>query len=250
MLKLEMHPRLGSVDVILRHQDYLLTPRFLFALCVALLIHLIGFIVFQIKPYFVRDAARVYPPVEIFIDFETVKEGGIETQISNERKPSYTFELPSLTPIFSPLPIIETKDLLYYQNIPLKKDSFAQLIEQLVDDEFLRLDKTNPTSHPIHPIDIRISGNLSRLKIIDKGWREKDFPGIGFGKKAKSYHLSYEVKVDDRTGCIFWQQPLNALKKTHLGAYANELLKQMYFEEDSNGFITDGQIEIIFYCYD
>ncbi|HEY4832521.1 MAG TPA: hypothetical protein VIH61_08195 [Waddliaceae bacterium] len=250
MLKLERHPRLGSVDVIFRHQDNLLTPRFLFALCLAVFIHLIGFLLFQIKPYFVRDAARVYPPVEIVIDFGIGEERMVEAQISGEKKLLYSFELPNSVPTFPLLPLTVTKELLYHQNVPLKNDPFAKLTEELIDDEFFRLDKIVSNSHPPHPVDIHISGNLSRLKIIDEGWLGSDFPGIGFGKKAKNYHAVCDVKVDDRTGRIFWQEHRNPLKKTTLIAYADEILSRMKFEKNPHGFITEGQVEIIFYHYD
>ena len=249
MLKLEKHPRLGSVDVILRHQDNLLSPRFLFALSLATFIHLMGFILFQIKPYFVKDAARIYPPVEIVIDFGIGEERMVETQVL-EKKSFYSFELPTSVPTFPPLPITVTKELLYHHSFPLKKDPFAKLTEDLIDDDVFRLEKTTLNPHPLHPIDIRISGNLSGLKIIDEGWIGKDFPGIGFGKKAKCYHALCDVKVDDRMGQIVWHEHRNLLKKHHLFTYANEILYRMEFEKNPLGFITEGQVEIIFYYYD
>ena len=250
MLKLERHSRLGSVDVLLRHRESLLTPRFLLALSLALFIHLTGLLLFQIKPYFVRDIARLYPPVEISIDFVKGEEGRVEAQISGDKKSFYFFDLPTSAPTFPLLPLTVSKELLTYQDIPLKKDPFAKLTGELVDDELFHLDKLSPSARPAHPIDIRISGSLSRLKVIDEGWSGRDFPGIGFGKRAKNHHTVFEVKVDDRTGHIFWHELQNTLKKTALVAYADKILNRMRFEKDPRGFITEGQVEINFYYYD
>lgn len=249
MLKLEKHPRLGSVDIILRHQDNLLTPRFLFALTLATFIHLMGFLLFQIKPYFVKDAARIYPPVEVVIDFGMGDESMVEAQVFEKKSP-YSFELPISALSFPSLEFTVAKELLYDYRFPLKKDPFAKLADDLIDDEFLRLEKTNFNSHPLHPIDIRISGSLSHLKIIDEGFFEKNYPGIGFGKKAKSYQAICDVKVDDRIGRIIWHEHRNSIKKTNLIAYAHEILHQLKFEKNPHGFITEGQVEIIFYYYD
>src|ERR1700722_2610736 len=109
MLKLERQSQWGPIHVSVRHRDRMLTPAFLFALCLAAGLHLIGIVLFQIKPYFVRDAARIFPPVEVTIDFSKGSEGTVEAQLIGNRRKVTTFDLPFTPPILPTVPNIAMK---------------------------------------------------------------------------------------------------------------------------------------------
>src|SRR5262249_40701096 len=137
MLKLEKPTFWGPIQVSVRHRDRLLTPAFLFALCLAICIHLVGLIVFHVKPYYVLDAARVFPPVTVSIDFGKSKDGMIEAHFyDNSRQSIYSFELPIPSLVYPTLPpISSSKIVLEAIEYPIRKDPFRQIVLDAASDD-------------------------------------------------------------------------------------------------------------------
>lgn len=249
MLKLEKQSYWGEIHVTVRHRERLFTPTFILALGIAVCIHFVGLIVFSIKPYFVRDAAHIFPPSQVAIDFSS-GSNGVESEIAVDRRKSFPgFDLPLSMPAFPEVPPIKRmKEQFDDRELALKKDPFGNILRGASLDGIQFLEGSTSSVRPVYPIDIRISGGLSRLQILDEGWLDMDFPGVGFGKKAKKYHAGFDVKIDDSSGRIFWYKAQNPFKKASLNAYAEKILNNMLFKKDPNGLVTQGKVEITFYC--
>ncbi|HRD56282.1 MAG TPA: hypothetical protein PLC42_07805 [Parachlamydiaceae bacterium] len=60
----------------------------------------------------------------------------------------------------------------------------------------------------------------------------------------ENVHALYEIKVENKTGQIFWMEPKIALEEK-LDARIRKALKEIRFEKQNTGFLESGEIEIL-----
>jgi hypothetical protein len=246
MLKIERKSR-SETSVSLKESGRMLTPTFLLAFGIALAMHLIGITVFHIAPFKLRHSDAIFRPIQVKIDFVASIDSGVLAELENEGPARPPIPEPSkATPHIQAMPPITVVRNVAHPRVksvthfPFNARSFESYA-----DNFINIDLPAPNKG--EPIKIRIAGDLANkpyaLIGIDKNSLQlKDMHGDGSKKRGVSYH----VKVENRTGKIFWSHALESVERKKLVHLAEKILASMQFEKSSQGFSSEGDIEIEF----
>ncbi|NGX41812.1 MAG: hypothetical protein K940chlam7_00086 [Chlamydiae bacterium] len=247
MLKLEKKSDNRPVNVKMRMNSRICTPTFLRALAIAVGIHLMGYLIFHVKPFNVGSFETIFPPVQVNIDMQQMLNGGVLANLEGEgQSTAAILEPKSSVPTIPLLSTPEMKrELAYPREKTVKRNPFQHMEENL---DYLTLENLSPPQ-PKKGRRIKVSafGNLSNKEIVAEGWEGKKlFRRHAFEERNTQYLATYDVKVEDRTGKIFWHQQHEPLEKKKLNVLAEKVLENLLFDRDPNGFISEGQIEIVF----
>ena len=94
-----------------------------------------------------------------------------------------------------------------------------------------------------HHIEVETSGDIAHKAITNKGWEEQARHLRGFNGE---YLAVFDVRVDNRTGKVFWDELLDGQDKKKLANFAREILHKLQFAQDPKEGVSLGRVEITF----
>lgn len=236
MLKLEKVYKTGEINITLREHDRFLTKNLLIALGIAVALHLTGVLLFHVNLFKIVGSQTQLPTIPLDIEIPSFEEGG------------------------GALSAVDQEDLLYLlmkepKGMALSFPSVPEIVPYSLSLEGNVADQTRPvvfSQEDIYPIDIFstregpsiptsiiVSGPLSEIEFYGDGVKSLSIP-----ETKMAGRVFYEVQVENRTGLIFWheyKEGNHLLKST-----AEEILKKLKFSPNEDGFVTRGNIEIVF----
>lgn len=238
MLKLQRNSREGTISVIIRDKEYLLTRPFLLALAIAIGIHLGLILLFHIAPFNIDFNERVLTPTQVQAD----NTG--ESIIIAELAPTAP-SIRGLPPVPSSYPSLsQPPKFLAYRPIAHRKIdnqanvAFTKIEQKIYVPEFI------PTLHRAlqSPFQIAVSGILGDYTLITDGMENQIIPK----SKTGSTRIIYSVLVEGRTGKIFWFEPSQHAHEAAIDKFAEKILRKMKFASDPKAIAISGSIEMQF----
>src|SRR5262245_49532502 len=232
MLKFERISKSLDLNITLRKRDPLFNRSMLQALAIALGIHLVAIFCFPVVSSKFRGSLRMLTPVRVTADRAHPADGPISSEIEKEESLGYLWppstrsfalsSLPEMTPYLSDDPRILSPSVL--------EEELRHPILALLD----------PKPEFDKPLTVRISGPLSQYKRIHS--THLSLPSLPEGV----YRVSFQVAMENRTGEIFWYDCQELPSNEKILRLAEYILKNMRFENVEEGFVTSGEIEMIF----
>jgi hypothetical protein len=220
MLKLEKQTKNRNINIIIKECGRLTSPAFFQALAIACALHLVGLILFQVAPFKLKHATSIFPPIEVNIDYRGVLAESRNEEISLLPIPEPQISRPRIggsvggTETFNHKGHRDTGKELFGRNE----------IEELMNPV---LEKTQVYLHVFG----ELAGRPYNLENVDK---------TSYGNEVIAYH----VKVEDRTGKIFWYEPTNQIVKKKQKKIVKKIFDRLRFKTNDRGFISEGYIEI------
>lgn len=247
MLRIERKSRKASYYVGIKEKSRLLTPTFLAAFGIAFSLHFAGILLFHISPVKLRHADLIFRPVQVKIDYLPLIDSGVLAELENDAPPRpEILEPPHSEPKVNPLGPAPVLHRIAYPsvkagvNFPFGLDQFRSYAPN-----FIAL--APPSISKRGPVIIRVGGELSK-----KNYSLKEFdldsllpPAVSGGfwqKKA----VVFRVKMENRTGRIFWMAPISDHERKKLLRLGEKVLARLQFEKSERGATTEGEIEIEF----
>ncbi|MFQ5728922.1 MAG: hypothetical protein ACE5GN_00990 [Waddliaceae bacterium] len=243
MLRLEKKSKNRPVSVCLRVGGRLFTPTFLRALALAIGLHLSGFVIFQVSPFKIGHLETTFPPIQVNIDIGAPLDGTVLARLEGEGTTSVAMAEPKpSTPSIPLVPeLTMQRDLAYPKEQATHKYPFQQMEAGLSYINLLDLSPPSPKS--ADRIDIQVYGDLAHKEILKTGWDDKD---VLANYTKGSCLATYDVKVEDRTGKVFWYEQQQGPDKKKRNALAENILNRLQFAKDPSGCISLGRVEITF----
>lgn len=247
MLRLEKKARTRSIHVTMREGGRLMTPAFRQALLLALGFHLFGFMLFHVKSLDLRESGLTSPPVQVRIDMTSEQERTVLAQVDRSKTTTrLQLEPKPSNPSLLQIPRTKIKHEIAYP-----REKHPQTISPLMmldHSHLAQSDSSLFTQKPLRqysPVTIRVSGPLAERKIIDEGWNVKNVRALSQKKNFTHSFISFDVKVEDKTGKIIWYKKKQTPQKKTLRHEAENILHQLAFEQKNGRLITSGHVEMI-----
>lgn len=249
MLKIEKASNKKDIQVRIRKKEPLFSRFFLYAFSIAFFIHFLAIVLFHVSPFAIINE-KILPPSVVEIDTgpSYEKENILVGQLDNDRGLSYLmWAPPSSTPQIPALPSgLLTRQLEYIKEDSLYDPVFSKMEREIEESYFIASQK----QETFVPIKLNFSGALS----------SKESLSFTLGKDNDRYldpqavssdltfcKLEYMVQVENKTGKIFWyQEMLPEEGEDKYKAIAEKILREIKFIPDNKGFVTKGEIEILF----
>lgn len=248
MLTLEKKKRSGEVYITLKAKQGFFSLAFQKALLWALGFHFAAVLLFHITP-FRLTSGRILPPA--FVESDSAEnEGGILTNLESEWSSRRYLLTPKLS---SPeIPQILKPAFLEWSDLNHEKTentvAFLALEKTSRENElFGVIDKKEPLAETSRVL-VNLNGSLANRKVV---WA--DVARSHLESCVRTFcRYTYHIQVDDRSGQIFWYEPVNSKPKR---SYRDEnidekigvedFLKHLEFEKKPHGFVTSGDLEIV-----
>lgn len=229
MLRLEKNGGSYNVSVRLRQKEPSLNRAFLTALAFALSIHLLAFFLFHIK-LFQISPSTIFPPVQLLMEQHT-STSAISTE--EEALPSNIIAPPpSLIPTYPSLPFITSYEGWSTLTYPTAENSIEPLA---------LYHEAIPFESTYYPLKMQISGDLSDMKLIDNDHPELLEPQIK-REPLTATVIDYEVRLDAKTGRLFWYELKSAILNRKATELAEKVLLGLQFERDPQQLFLSGEI--------
>lgn len=239
MLKLEKVSKTLEINITMRQREHFLNRAFFKALGIALGLHLLAVVLFHIQPFVISGSGIVFPPVLVDSDLNLVQEGTVLAQIdTDEAFPRHIKEPKGLRFAFPEYPEVDLKQYQIQYDPHSNPHVFAPF-EDSAQILYTRLLDHRPREG--EKVKVEISGSLINLKLEDDGIDQAEFG------KTRTGRGRYQVRVEHRTGKIFWYDPIEAIGHEETDALAEKILRGMRFASDEFYFVTGGEIEIQFF---
>lgn len=196
MLKLEKTSQWAGLAIRMRERESFFEPRVIKALAIALALHAIPLTLFHATP-FIFSSTYLFPPINVQMELPLQ---GVSVTAS-----PYIEEEEMLLPPIAVIPAINWSILppesALAPTLNLETDSFQQL-EKRIWPEWQEALPMAVAEEP--KIKVSVSGELANHKIIssDLLLLEK----VKISSTAKQEHVSYEVRLDQKTGELFWYE--------------------------------------------
>ena len=240
MLKLKRTSRDGNIHVLVRDKEYLFNKPFIMALGIALAIHLGLFTLFHVAPFTIGLNETVFTPTRVEADTPSSESAiaDVEPTIQNIRG------LPNI-PVSNPTPALPAKLFIarpmeYTKADHFMRRTFSKIEQVIYEPEFNPLIRS-----PKKPVEMIISGIIADQKLLFNGLEDKPIPPLS--KRNDEQRLIYAVKVEGKTGKVFWYEALKPAQETQINAFAESVLRSMRFELNPKVVAMNGEIELHFY---
>jgi hypothetical protein len=237
MLKLEKQ-KYRDISVTMRDKKSCINRSFLYALAIAIGMHLFAVLIFHIHSILVSDV--ILPPTLVEIDTNGIFDEN-DPAVLALADPDGRLQRHVLAPMPSlpQLPTVESpqiaRELEYLQISHSSENPFLSIEE---DWQYLI---ENSKSKTFKSIEIHLTGELASLKIVNPEHLNSNFFPI-----SKSEVAIYHVKVERRSGKVFWFLAEQTPQAAALQEKAETILRSIIFEPDMLAFVSDGDIEITF----
>lgn len=224
--------------MIFRDKEHLFTQPFTVAFCIALGIHFVLFVLFQVTPFKIGVNDTVFPPTRVEADTPSR-----ESVLADVVTIAPTIRgLPS-APVSGPM-IVEHPQFLSMRPVEYSKaksssaDAFTEIENQIYQPTF------KPLVHLAkNPLVIVISGILSEQTLISDGTEDKSLENLSLRAEQK---VVYSVMVEGTSGKIFWYEPMQPAQEDSLDKFAVSILRDMRFRVSSKAIAMSGEVEMHF----
>lgn len=242
MLRLEKGKN-REIKVSLRDRKTRFNKTLFYGIAIALAIHLGGASLIRIKTSSSHDQQML--PFTI-VEAPLAKQDGIsEAFLERKSTPAHPLE-PSL---YEPhLPDIAYRHVLHPIE-PLKEKSNIDSFLVMEQDRLESLKLSTTKSLVTEPmVQVLVSGELAENELLFDGIDSlKATLMVNLLKSSGTTHrVLFNVQVENRTGIIFWFAPKLASKSQSFNHFAEHILDEMRFKSSVDGFITTGEVEIVF----
>jgi len=228
MLKLEKIAKSLEVSITLSKRERLFNRAFLQALAIAVGLHLLAGMFFQVRPFMIMGSQIVFPPVIVDADVAPSSEAGITVQMENEEATPRLIREPKGSKLALPaIPL--TKGYFAHTTVQAKEtsDPFAALEERFFIEPVTHKEKPQPAR-------VLVSGPLAQADFV---------PPPLAAIKTPSRNV-YAVRVDAKTGTIFWYESLYS-EGRESDQRSEEILKSLKFHMPDDALVVAGEVEIL-----
>jgi len=247
MLTLEKKKRGGEVSITLKAKQSFFSSAFKKALLWALGFHFGAALLFHIAP-FRLTSGRIFPPA--FVETDTLEgDGGILANLESEWSSRRYLLAPRLaTP---EIPRILKPALLEWANFGHEKlentVAFAALEKANRENALFEISDRETLLREKPRVLVASNGALATRLV---SWSDLAADHLENCVRTPCRYI-YHVQVDDRSGQIFWYEPVNIDSKRSSkddGSVekmkVEDFLKHLKFEKRMDGFVTSGDLEI------
>jgi|GEM_PF-3171348 len=237
MLKIEKVNRHHEYSIELRKREGFFNRTFLTSLLFAFLLHATALLIFHIGPFKILNNTQLLPA---FVETDMIEpDQQIVAKIDGERK---LLRFPFAPRVSAPkLPSMPKHTVMrYLENI--QEVNF-------LDNPFLKVERD--LQKEIFFASKEVKSDKNSIEIVPRGQLEgKKFEILDGLQELKQmpimHHAIYSVKVENKTGRIFFVEPIYHSANDQYVNVIDKLLRRIRFEKDSKGFVTSGDIEIVF----
>lgn len=231
-----------EIHLGIRKKNHLFSKSFAYALAIALGLHLAAALIFHIHSFFIND--QVFAPVSVSADINSKLFEGDDAAIANlDEKEKDRFRIkPNFT--FPQIPELTSKPVRLSKESSKHNDSLISFTEYEDDWHSLFLEKEK--IRDLQEIKICISGNLGGVALVENGLNSLQNEVWKTLLTIPPYQTSFEVRVDGKTGRIFWQMVKGQIENLLVQQASEEILENMQFQTNGLPFVTSGEIEIVF----
>lgn len=233
MLKLERSPKTSQVAILIRQRDSFWNQTLLKALCFALAFHLGGYVLFSIIP-FPLGPSFLFPPVELLLEPGPLTSSLAVPNAENGLIPPP----PSLRPNL-PFPNLSSEIELHVQDTAYL-DPVLQNIDELLPPFSVVINQ--PAAH------IYYSGELASFKLVHLDPLFQEMHPVSLPITEPLY-LSYQVRLDSKSGTLFWFDQLKSSGVDAVDQYGTRLLNTLRFEPSQKSCLSifvDGRVDLVF----
>lgn len=235
MLKLEKGSGLQKISIRLRNQDRVFNRPFFKALAIACFLHAMGLGCFHIQT-FIRGPEKRNAPALVTVDISNAILAHADREVRYRHPLEPRESVPRLPLI--PRPILFRNGTAAYQKNLQMSNPFSQIEQRLAMPE-----SGEKLSNEKIEIAFHISGKLADHQITSRTIGEKTLEAIK-NVSAGQYSVRYTTQVDGRSGKIIWYDMLQSTTSEDLDPIAEQILKEMEFQRQSDLFIVSGEVEI------
>lgn len=233
MLKLERSPKNSQVAILIRQRDAFWNQTLSKALCLAVAFHLGGYMLFSIIP-FPLGPSFLFPPVELLLEPGSLTSSLPISDLENSLIRPPPFLRPGL-----PFPSLSSETELHVQDTAYL-DPVLQNIDGLLP----------PFSEVIKQPAARIyySGELASFKLVQLDPLFQEMRPVSLPITEPLY-LSYQVRLDSKSGALFWFDQLKSSGVEAVDQYGTRLLTTLRFEPSQKsclGIFVDGRVDLVF----
>lgn len=239
MLKLEKGLRDRQISIIVRDRERFFSRPIALAFVLALVYHLILALIFQVTPVKIRFNQTVLPPVHV--DADGTKAAAALVNLNSPSKISTGLpERPITIPKIPEHPLfLVQRPIEYIKESSIHPNSFQRIEKEIYQPSY---EPIQP--HKLSPIHIVISGLLADKNLLSDGLRGKNLQDSC--KSKTPIRSIYSVLIEERSGRIFWYEPIQQTNVTAIDRLAESILHDLQFSPDSKAFVTAGEIEFHF----
>lgn len=250
MLTLEKSKKNNAIHVKMRQPMHIFDRFFMIALSAAIALHLIAALLFHIKLFSVGEIETILPATKTYAHFVkgSIQESDafVIARVNKEGRLTPAKLAPQGTkpsiPTLSPVIQVPQAELIAQNE---EEHLFVEIEKDLEENYFATVEL--PVIAPL--IKLEVSGMLAESPLQEFDKDDARF----FELHQFSPHnlhqdkIVYLVKVDTRSGQIFWFEPYEPLinNKMHI-AIAEKIMKKMLFQTKTDDFIQSGEIEMTF----
>ncbi|MFT4553344.1 MAG: hypothetical protein ACI9S8_001982 [Chlamydiales bacterium] len=245
MLKLTRGAPHREIAIRLRDNEPLLNKKFGKAFLIAIALHLAGFAIVGItsmKPSALLHYSTVITTADMGIPSEM--KGSLTALYVDDQGllPRYVLEPEASIPLLPEMPDVQVKMQTKNQKelsnpgnqfTQVEKIPFLSLIQPI---SFGQLDT---------PVRIRISGELALREASSEGM-ESLMKELQRRVITGVHSVKVEVRVDDRTGEVFWAAVRHSSRIGSIDSFALEVAKNLLFDRQAKAFVSEGEVEILF----
>lgn len=240
MLKLERVAKSGEIIMQFQGRTPAFSTLFYQALGLSLLIHLLAVLVFHIQP-FILGPTTVFPP--IMVQAPQPLSTSLATFDTFDEK--LALEVQEIFP--EPMLLASPPMPMALVDRPgLSNGRFPLSIHNPDELAFPVTHSASTVAGSYEPITIEIGGSLASRPLIAGSWKVPEKQLLAQGKVLKSYLVSYEVRVEEKTSSVFWYDRIISSGDAAIDSQAEQLLLGLKFVSIPDNIDTDGQLRFIF----
>ena len=245
MLRLIQHSR--DIKIAFHRRETLFTHEFIRALAIAIFVHLAALMLFKIENV-IPPELNIITPVNVHTDIgmPSTLDGTFSSAVKVDQHgllPRYIFDHEMILPALPEMPkdVID-KSLSLTREDHDPSDFFSQI--ERIDTPVLQ-EQLNFLDKEQKKCDIHIAGTLADHQLQPYNIDSQNLIAIA-QKIEGEYDISFSVKVEDRTGLVFWYSLDKPSDVAEINELAETILKQLRFEPSYDYLITEGIVEFNF----
>lgn len=240
MLKLERIAKSGEIIMQFQGRTPVFSTLFYRALGLSLLIHFLALFVFNIQP-FILGPTTVFPPIMV----QTPQPLSADLAVLEAVDDNLALDVQELFP-GAMLLAFPAMPLALIDRPVLPNGLFPFSVQNPDEPTFPVTHSSSMVTGSYEPITIEISGRLASRQLISTSWKRPEKQMLAQGKVLNSYSVIYLVRVDERTGRIFWYEKMASSGDLFIDSEAELIMLGLKFVSIPDSIDTEGQIRFIF----
>ncbi|MEI8366327.1 MAG: hypothetical protein WCF65_07900 [Parachlamydiaceae bacterium] len=240
MLKLERKSRDGQVNLLMCTRERLFTRSLIIAFALALGLHSLFIILFHVSPFKIRVIETLFPPIGVEA-YPSINVDGsaVVAEVTTRPLSIQGIPIPERSqPVAAVHPLYSmTRPRVYGPGKDSADYPFSRMEKEAYFPDLVVTRKKNRV-----PVAIVVSGELAGRGVI------ADVADGSLQTVAVSSELRviYDVRVDGRSGKVFWFEPIQRANVPSIDRAAESMLRRMAFTKGTDTQVTDGTIEFHF----